>query len=151
RTVVQEETEDFEALAEGSGKEVTQEGLEIRKAAPGITSGEGVSTGDPQPTKHLQCSPALIAIGHLHRMARDSSLGLMPALACLERRLFIRPAGPLSAGRQPGGSLIELPHRGGFLDKVGVGRVLPRMISPGFNLILPQPAADGAGRDRRNA
>src|SRR5262249_11013934 len=75
-TVVQDEMEDLEALAKRRGKEVAQEGLEVREAAPGITAGEGVSTGDQQSTKQLQCSPALIAIGHLPRMARDSGLGL---------------------------------------------------------------------------
>jgi hypothetical protein len=142
--------QDFEPLAEGSSKQFAQEHLEVSKAPPGVTAREGQTSGHQQATEQLYGSHPPIAIGDLYGVAGDSGFGLMETLPGLDRSFLIHTAQPLLPGRQLLRVLIEIQHWSGFLHKVRISRVLPGVVAPGLDLILPQPAANGAGRDSRD-
>ena len=149
-TVVQDEMKHLEPLAEHEGKELTQEDLEVGKAAARIAAGDSVPGGNQQAAKQLPRPHAPLAVGHLDRRAGHCRLGLMQALARLDGSFLIGTADPLLLGGQQGGGFVEVQHGCSLLHKLRIGGVLPGMIPPGLDFILASPAPDSAGRAGRD-
>jgi hypothetical protein len=151
RTVVENQMQDGDPDTERTLKERVQEGFEIDELLGRAGLGEGQPAGHDQRTEELQRAHPFIAIGHLHHFPRGGGFRGGDALARLNGGLFVSTDDEFPV-RLPGRGLrVEVEPRPGFLDKLRIGRVLPRMIAPGLHLVGSQPAANRARRDARDS
>ena len=147
RTVVEDQMEGCDPSTKRALKERLQEGFEVDKLLGHAGLSKGQPAGHDQGTEELQRAHPFIAIGHLHDFARGCGFRRGDPLARLNRGFLVSTDAEFSLRLQGWGLRVEVQHRHGFLNKLRIRRVLPRMIAPGLNLVRPQPATDRARRD----
>src|SRR5262249_19760060 len=81
---------------------------------------------------------------------RRRRFGWTDALARLNRGLLIAAHDCFTLRGQGLCVLIEIEHRGRLLHELRIGRMLPRVIAPRFDLVLPEPGADRPWREPRH-
>ena len=77
-------------------------------------------------------------------------LGRTDPLAGLDGGLLITAYHRFALRRQLRRMFVEVEHGAGLVDKPRIGRALPGVIPPGFDLVRAQPSANRPRRDMRH-
>ena len=150
RAVIENEMDDLQACAQGTLKQLQQEGFEIGKLSPAAGPGKRQPRSDHQGTEQLHGAHPFIPIRHVEGVPWRRCLGRTDTLAGLDGGLFITAHHRFSLRRQRLGVFVEIEHRASLVHKAGIGRALPRVIPPGFDLVRAQPGAYRSWGDVRH-
>src|SRR6266540_4622345 len=139
--------DNLQSHAQCALKKFQQERFEIGELSAAAGPCKRQSRGDHQRTEQLHRAHPFITIRDLEREAWRRSLGRTDTLASLDRGLLITAYHRFALRRQLLRVLVEVENRGRLCDKLRIGRVLPRVITPGFDLIRAQPGTNRPWRD----
>lgn len=147
-SAVQDQVEDSDPVAPEAPEEHLTKGLEVHEALALKTASHRLTAMDQQGGEEVEDAVPRIAGSHAHRPARAGGCDTAGRLQDLDAGLLIGADDELSSSSQPLGLFVEGQHHRGLLQEPGIGRLLPAVVLPGFNLVLPQPRANGGGGDR---
>lgn len=134
-----------DALGPKALEDHLEERLEFHEPLARQATRHRLSGVDEQPRKQMQRSLAHVTGSMTHRLA---GLGGIDSAGCgpgLHAGFLIRADDDLSPLSQFVSPLVEIQRNSRFLEELRVGRLLPGVALPRFDLVLPEPSANGRG------
>lgn len=144
-TIVQDQMQDTDAFDPEAMENHLEERLELHEPLARQATRHRLSGVDKQPREQMQHSLAHVTGSMAYRLARLGGIDPAGGGSSLHARLLIRANDDLSPSRKSFGLLIEVQHNRGLPEELRIGRLLPGVTLPRFNLLLPKPVPDRGG------
>ena len=150
RAVIEHQMDDLQPCAQGTQKQLPQDGCEIGTFSPAACPCNRHSRSDHQGTEQLHGTHPFLPLRDVDRGPWRRGFGRTDTLPGLDGGLLItaHPRFPLCCQRL--GVFVALEHRRGLVHKVWSSRVLPRVRAPRFDLVRAPPGPDRPRRDVRH-
>lgn len=145
--VVEDQMEYPDSLRPETSEDHLEEVLELHEPLAGEAACHRLSGVDEQPREQVEDSLPLVAGSRPDRLARASRHHSAGVGQGLDARLFIGADDPLASTSNHPCSRVEIQCHRGLLEELRVGRLLPRVVLPGLDLVLTQPSSNGGGGD----